>query len=128
MSDAAGIFMFLLVVVAAFGVVFAALAAVFAFLATVNPWARPKINRMDVLWTMLPKCARYVAMDESGEWFWYELEPRHEGEDLAGDDIVFPYWFGLGRIGGIDRPEVLEQLPRIDAANWRDSLIERPGT
>lgn len=58
-------------------------------------------------WNDAPKWANYVAMDESGEWWWFENEPspgRDEWKVDAGD---------------------------VDAAalsfeNWKDTLEKRP--
>ena len=118
MSDAGGIFVFLFVIVAAFGLVFSALAATFAYLSTINPWARPKVGRLDSLWPLLPPETQYVAMDENGQWCWYSSEP----------EVFNWYWNSDGQFGDIKAPGILELLPIITSDNWRESLIKRPAS
>lgn len=64
-------------------------------------------------WNDAPEWAEYVAMDESGEWWWYEKEP---------DDAPQEYGDGFWCNGGIET----EYGDLYGGQWWGDSLQERP--
>jgi hypothetical protein len=75
--------------------------------AGVEPEPVPEID-----WSRAPDWARYVAMDEDGEWYWYGLRPRTcEDADC---------WFGGGQLDYYKETGCW--------VGWRSSLVERPGT
>jgi hypothetical protein len=57
-------------------------------------------------WKAAPAWANYLAMDEDGEWYWYEEKPTIEQNDL---------WHTGGR----------HQIA-LYPPNWRDTLEEKP--
>jgi len=56
-------------------------------------------------WNDAPEWANYVAMDEDGEWYWYENEPT----------ILFSRYTTDGRCEFIETPKV-----------WKSTLQSRP--
>ena len=56
-------------------------------------------------WNAAPEWANYVAMDEDGEWYWYENEPT----------ILFSRYTTDGRCEFIETPKV-----------WKSTLQSRP--
>lgn len=58
-------------------------------------------------WSQAPEWAEYVAMDEDGEWYWFEKKP------VLGSSI----W--RNTLGRSSFYEVID-------ASWRDSLQQRP--
>jgi hypothetical protein len=64
-------------------------------------------------WTDAPEWARYLAMDENGEWFWFDREPTLNET---------PVWGAL-------RWDILGGEGHVQAAivpGWRDTLDSRP--
>jgi hypothetical protein len=73
--------------------------------AGVEPEPVPEID-----WSQAPDWARFAAMDEDGEWYWYGLKPRTcEDADC---------WFGGGRLDYYKETGCW--------VGWRSSLVERP--
>jgi hypothetical protein len=60
-------------------------------------------------WKDAPEWAQYVAMDEDGDWYWYELKP----------ELLDTCW--LQSVSG------QFDLVRFPFPEWQDSLEERPG-
>lgn len=58
-------------------------------------------------WSDAPEWAKYLAMDEDGEWFWYENKP----------DLASIWWAYTGKI---------MEAPTIPDGNCRDTLEPRP--
>lgn len=58
-------------------------------------------------WKDAPPWARWLAMDEDGEWFWYEKEPAEIGWMFGSDG---------GRM----------ECAAIDPDDWRKTLEQRP--
>lgn len=56
-------------------------------------------------WSTAPEWAKYVAMDSSGEWFWFEEKPN----------CLSNIWLG-GK----------SQTVRFNNSDWKDTLQERP--
>jgi len=70
------------------------------------------IDKPVIDWSAMPAWAKFVAMDNGGDWWWYKKEPvigentwTSESEDY--DEIPKDY------------------VPKWDG-DWRNSLIERP--
>lgn len=59
-------------------------------------------------WSEAPKWANYLAMDESGVWFWYEYEPSSDEAD--------EWLLGKGK----------HLQAGYDIRKWRDTLEVRP--
>ena len=57
-------------------------------------------------WSSAPEWAAWLAMDSSGEWFWYEFEPRDGGHYWSADN---------GRVE-----------TAFEQAYWRDTLEQKP--
>jgi hypothetical protein len=69
------------------------------------------MNKPD--WKDAPEWARFLAMDENGQWFWFEDEPK-----CIDDDYLW-YPQGNGRfVGCWTVPDSREA--------WKDSLEQRP--
>ena len=65
-----------------------------------------------------PEWARYAAVDRNGNAFFYDTKPGWELPSQLREEQTI--WF-TGKINGIKR------IPgKFDAANWQNSLIERP--
>lgn len=62
---------------------------------------------MKPYWSKAPDWARYMAQDESGDWFWYEKEPRAGSESWSHEG---------GRY----------EFARAAGEAWRGTLEERP--
>jgi hypothetical protein len=60
-------------------------------------------------WSTAPDFARYLAMDEDGEWFWFENKPEARNRVW----MVIPH-FAHASVG------------KGSVSNWRDTLEERP--
>jgi hypothetical protein len=58
-------------------------------------------------WSTAPTWAKYVAMDETGDWMWYEQKPVHE--------YGTPWWVDTGG-----------NREYVRLSNWKESLQERP--
>jgi hypothetical protein len=65
-----------------------------------------EVLEMKPNWSTAPDFARYLAMDDDGEWYWYEEKPTIELNDI---------WHTCGR----------HQLA-LCPPSWRDTLEERP--
>ena len=63
------------------------------------------MNKPD--WKDAPEWANYLAMDASGDWYWYELEPFEDASVWVEYE---------GRM----------QAAQITSSNWKDSLEQRP--
>jgi hypothetical protein len=62
-------------------------------------------------WKDAPEWAKYLAMDEDGRWWWYELEP-----------------FG-GQHGWFDGKFAMQTKAKVKTTNhWHETLEERPAT
>jgi hypothetical protein len=61
---------------------------------------------MKLDWKDAPEWARYLAMDASGWWYWYEQEPA-----------AYRYRF---------IPEDGQSIPALEDQSWRDTLEKRP--
>lgn len=59
-------------------------------------------------WSEAPEWARYVAQDKSGEWYWFEHEPKKESGG---------YWY-LDRRAG--------QTEQAHKEEWTLTLESRP--
>jgi len=70
------------------------------------------IDKPVIDWSTMPAWAKFVAMDRSGVWFWYEKEP------IIGESTWRPETDYHGEIPS-------EYAPKWDG-DWRNSLIERP--
>lgn len=57
-------------------------------------------------WDDAPEWANYLAMDEDGEWWWYEMEPIKR----------LGYWSAMGMKSAADQ----------DIYQWEESLEKRP--
>lgn len=57
-------------------------------------------------WDDAPEWANYVAMDEDGEWFWFENEPK----------VQMRGWWAEGRY----------RLACFALENWEETLEKRP--
>lgn len=57
-------------------------------------------------WRDAPYWAQYLAMDDSGDWFWYELQPKRSGThwDASG---------GRMELGRKSWDETLEERPAV---------------
>lgn len=64
---------------------------------------RKKVMKID--WDSAPEWANYAAMDEDGDWFWFENEPRHSRA----------VWYAEGKCKFIGNP----------ATNWEETLTKR---
>lgn len=62
---------------------------------------------MNIDWNEAPKWARFAAMDDLGNWFWYENEPLRKSY----------YWESYGGRFKF----ILTEQPK-----WQESLTERP--
>ncbi len=62
-------------------------------------------------WSDSPPWAKWLAQDGSGEWWWYEKEPRI---DSGGTDL----WVAEG--GGEQR------LAQLAGEDWEDTKEPRP--
>lgn len=63
------------------------------------------MNKPD--WGDAPDWAQYLAMDEDGEWYWYEDEPSKRGGEING------YWHST-------------EKHKIATIYWQDTLEARP--
>jgi hypothetical protein len=61
-------------------------------------------------WKNAPDWAQWLAQDEDGEWWWYELEPKQACTDAWSE------WEGLHRAAFVPRHN----------AEWKDTLEARP--
>ena len=57
-------------------------------------------------WRTAPEWANYIAMDDNGQWYWYEREPEQK-------DDIWNNRFGKAELVG-------------EYIYWKDSLQERP--
>lgn len=63
-------------------------------------------------WKDAPDWASYMAMDDDGEWYWYEREPH----------MVHTCWTTVDGNGGR-----YESIPTVsDDPLWTDSVEKRP--
>lgn len=44
-------------------------------------------------WNDAPEWAQWLAMDEDGEWFWFESEPQLEGGSWFSQRYLFAGFF-----------------------------------
>lgn len=58
-------------------------------------------------WKNAPEWARFLAMDETGDWYWYENKPFINGQT----------WYQLGGKWKIAHQSIKE---------WKSTLEERP--
>ena len=58
-------------------------------------------------WSEAPPWAKYIAQDETGEWWWYEKEP-------------------VPRKDGWDDTTTQSMSQSYKCPNWRDTLQKRP--
>jgi hypothetical protein len=88
---------------------------------TTDKWflvvGQPKVN-----WSVLPAWARFVAMDNDGQWCWFPARPeQHEDEKWVFDDP-----------DDTSMDDFYGYIPASHAptfsGDWKDSLIERPTT
>ena len=63
-------------------------------------------------WKDAPEWAQYLAMDENGQWYWFDKEPSISDNPMWG----CPRWDIL--IGGHVREACVP--------GWRDTLEKRP--
>lgn len=63
------------------------------------------MNKPD--WKDAPEWARYMAMDEDGEWYWFENKPDCGGCAWHGDGGMLDY-------------------ADVDGDSWKDSMEPRP--
>lgn len=56
-------------------------------------------------WKNAPEWARFLAMDENGEWWWFEHEPYKTAH----------FWNSLGQV-----------KPAVNNLEWQETLEERP--
>ena len=76
--------------------------------------------KLDFDWSCLPKWARWIALDENGDWFWYQAEPSNEVMSEFGEQE----WFDPLHASSGEVPN--EYKPKNYAGDWKDSLFERP--
>lgn len=75
----------------------------------IGPW----IDKPDIPWHLLPKCAVACAIDQGGTWHWFSAKPSPEGA----------WWtFHPETKSGLLYPE---HCPTW-TGDWKDSLVERP--
>lgn len=71
-------------------------------------------NNQPPPWSEAPPWATYMAQDEDGSWYWYELKPRTYDKEQQ--------W-----LEGSENGLVLCALKgNIKTPNWRDTLQKRP--
>jgi hypothetical protein len=68
------------------------------------------IDKPEVDWSVMPKWAEWVAMDEDGKWIWFLGEPRKGAAN----------WCCYGVYGEIPHT----YAPKWDG-DWKDSLVRR---
>lgn len=71
----------------------------------------PSSHRQSLPWQEAPSWAHWAAMDRTGNWFWYEEEPKDEDGYFTAP---------AGRVAQ------LSHLPY--AGHWRLSLQHRPAS
>lgn len=76
-----------------------------------------KAQELDFDWSALTKWANWIAMDESGDWWWYREMP-HLDED------GYPVWDWQPGNYGDKIPE--EYAPKNYKGDWRGSLFKVP--
>ncbi len=59
-------------------------------------------------WDDAPSWANWLAMDENGEWFWYELQPKKS--------YARGFWASAGR----------SKAASQKAKDWDETLEQRP--
>lgn len=64
-------------------------------------------------WDNAPEWANWLALDENGEWYWYEEEPAIPNNDT----ISYRYW---------DTYKNFKLAGREKWEKWEDSLEQRP--
>ncbi len=64
-------------------------------------------DKVEIDWAALPDAAQWVAMDNDGEWYWYEEKP----------DFRITIWTSDGKGGSFDGPT---------CDDWTASLQSRP--
>ena len=65
-----------------------------------------------IQWIYAPKWANYAAMDQDGDWFWYEAEPECD-EELGV--FLSPE--------GARHDNLVTQGPEV--SDWKKSLVKR---
>ncbi len=63
-------------------------------------------------WKDAPEWARFLAMDQDGDWYWYEDKPFVNNNSWQGTQI----WTGTRRT----------QLAKKSSSRWEETLEERP--
>lgn len=71
-------------------------------------------QRPVVDWSVMPAWAKWVAMDEDGNWHYFEKKPEIGGYNIGGKEWVGDYH---------NFPR--EYWPKY-SGDWRNSLVERP--
>lgn len=73
----------------------------------IEPWTdKPVVN-----WSAMPAWAKWVAMDEFGNWFHYDKKPEKCSSSYIGTNA---------------QGYIPEEFAPSFTGNWRDSLVERP--
>lgn len=63
----------------------------------------------------LPKWAKFICMNKSGCWYWFEMKPVYSIGDLGYWDVSDESPFGI---------IPAEHAPKNYQGNWKDSLFE----
>lgn len=66
------------------------------------------------IWKWLPDSVNYIAMDESGEWFAYSLEP-----EIGDISWASTHAFECENL-------YMYKMPEVDRKYWRETLVSRP--
>lgn len=73
-----------------------------------------KKNELDFDWSCLPAAAEWIAMDESGHWYSYSLEPTIDFNEWTVPEcdsyLRIPHWYA----------------PQNFKGKWTESLFKRP--
>lgn len=75
-----------------------------------NSWFRHAEPAWDIVWTLLdpPDWAEYCAMDEYGEWYWYEKDPQ----------VINNVW--------VSEKYINDKFSFKKHPNWKESKMKRP--
>lgn len=83
----------------------------------ISEW-RQTIDDIDFDKSCLPKWAKFICMNEAGQWYWSDAKPTYIRQ---ANGLLDEYWDLSGQVSGII-PD--EHAPKNYQGVWKDSLFE----
>jgi len=77
-------------------------------------------------WSKAPAWAKYLCMDELGDWYWTEREPYVDNANAQESGAVMNLNAGMEFRDGTLQPKFRKEIAALCPYEWEDSIESRP--